>query len=165
VSKNTHVTPKTQTFCFTVPACLEYRDAARGFLAFICDELVMKNAMPVEAAHHITSAFIEAFNNSVVHAYRGTTAGSVDLRLQVSPYQLQLELAETGRPFRAESIQEPDLDALPEGGLGLFIIRRFMDRVSYRREGERNVLRMEKDLPNPPESAEMGRTLKVEPTK
>ena len=38
------------------------------------------------------------------------------------------------------------VDSLPEGGMGLFIMRSFMDRVEFARDQHKNVLTMEKDL-------------------
>jgi serine/threonine-protein kinase RsbW len=49
-------------------------------------------------------------------------------------------------------VAEPDLDALPESGLGLFIMRSFMDKVIYT-AGAPNVLSLTKHL-MPQESAE-----------
>ena len=52
--------------------------------------------------------------------------------------------------FCAELVPPPTLDggvdSLPEGGMGLFIMRSFMDRVEFARDQHKNVLTMEKDL-------------------
>jgi anti-sigma regulatory factor (Ser/Thr protein kinase) len=48
----------------------------------------------------------------------------------------------------------PDLDALPESGLGLFIMRSFMG-VTYRR-GRPNLLKLSKKMPERPASQAPG---------
>ena len=54
-------------------------------------------------------------------------------------------LIDYGNSFDIQSVREPDLDAMPESGLGLFIIRSFMDAVAYT-PGQPNVLSMTKYL-------------------
>lgn len=136
----------SEVFRFAVPARLEYRDAARGFLTYICRTLVDDDLLPAGADHEIASAFVEAFNNAAVHAYRGMPPGEVEVEMRVSRERLEVEVSDFGRKFEPAGVPEPDLEALPEGGLGLFIIRNFMDRVHYESRDGRNVLTMSKVL-------------------
>jgi serine/threonine-protein kinase RsbW len=137
-------------FRFIMPGRLEYRDAAKAFLGHVCDRLVRKKAIPEEVAHRVISAFVEAFNNAVVHGYKGRpVAGAVEVELDVTRERLRLTVIDQGVSFKPESVPDPDLDSLPEGGMGLFIMRSFMDSVDYARDGDRNVLTMEKALKAP----------------
>jgi len=136
----------SEVFRFAVPARLEYRDAARGFLTYICRALVDEALLPAGAEHEVTSAFVEAFNNAAVHAYRGLPVGAIEVELRVNRARLEIEVSDYGREFEPERVPEPDLEALPEGGLGLFIIRSFMDHVQYETRSGRNVLTMSKEL-------------------
>lgn len=138
-----------EVFRFAVPARLEYRDAARGFLAFICRTLVENRVLPAGAEHEVASAFVEAFNNAAVHAYRDLPPGDVEVEMRVDRRELEVEVSDFGRRFEPSGVPEPDLEALPEGGLGLFIIRNFMDRVRYESRAGRNVLTMSKNLAAP----------------
>jgi anti-sigma regulatory factor (Ser/Thr protein kinase) len=135
-----------ETFRFVLPGRLEYRDAARAFLAYVCDQLAKKNTLPEDVGHRVISAFVEAFNNAVIHAYKGLPAGPVEVEMQVDLDKLRVTVIDQGKTFAPDKVPEPDLDALPEGGLGLFIIRNFMDHVGYERVGDRNILTMEKLL-------------------
>ena len=139
---------RDECFRFVVPARLEYRDAARAFLAYVCDQLAKSNALPEDIGHRVISAFVEAFNNAVIHAYKGISPGPVEVEMSVSRDRLRVVVRDEGNRFTPEQVPDPDLDALPEGGLGLFIIRNFMDHVEYERVGDRNVLTMEKMLSN-----------------
>lgn len=135
-----------ERFRFGVPARLDYRDAVRAFLSHICDQLVHREVLTQKEGHGVVSAFVEAFNNAVIHAYEGHAAGPIEVAMSVDPRVLQVEVRDAGRTFVPEEVPEPDLDALPEGGLGLFIIRSFMDEVRYERRGLQNVLMMRKRL-------------------
>ena len=140
-----------ELFRFLMPGRLEYRDAAKAFLAYVCERLVRKDLLAEDVGHRVISAFVEAYNNAVVHAYRDAPMGPVEVELHVNAKRLRLRIIDEGVRFKPDSVPEPDLDALPEGGMGLFIMRSFMDSVEYRRDGQRNVVTMEKALaPQPP---------------
>lgn len=139
---------RDEHFRFVLPGRLEYRDAARAFMAYVCEQLALKDALPIEVGHRVISAFVEAFNNAVIHAYKGVTPGPIEVEMFVTRDSLRVTVSDQGNTFIPENVPEPDLDALPEGGLGLFIIRNFMDHVGYARVGDRNVLTMEKVLLN-----------------
>lgn len=135
-----------ERFRFGLPARLEYRDAVRSFLSHVCAQLVQQGILSEKDGHGVVSAFVEAFNNAVIHAYDGHAAGPIEVAMSVDPRVLQVEVRDAGRTFVPDDVPEPDLDALPEGGLGLFIIRSFMDEVRYERRGLQNVLMMRKRL-------------------
>ena len=139
-------THSAERFSFGVPARLEYRDAVRSFIAHICDQLVARKVLSEKDGHGVVSAFVEAFNNAVIHAYEGHALGPIEVAMSVDPRVLQVEIRDAGQTFVPDEVPEPDLDALPEGGLGLFIIRNFMDHVRYERRGLQNVLMMQKRL-------------------
>jgi serine/threonine-protein kinase RsbW len=136
----------TECFRFVLPGRLEYRDAARAFLAYVCDQLTKQDKLPADVGHRVISSFVEAFNNAVIHAYKDLDPGAVEVDMEVFRDLLRVKISDRGRSFVPDRVPEPDLDALPEGGLGLFIIRNFMDRVQYERVGDINVLVMEKRL-------------------
>ena len=58
-----------------------------------------------------------------------------------------IEISDTGRPFDPTGRPDPDLtlglEERPIGGLGVFLIKKVTDALSYERKGERNVLRLE----------------------
>lgn len=133
-------------FRFVLPGRLEYRDAARAFITYVVERLARAGQLPIEGGHRVISAFVEAFNNAVIHAYKNRPPGPVEVDLEVFGGRLELRIGDRGAAFVPENVPEPDLDALPEGGLGLFIIRNFMDAVHYERSGDQNVLIMRKDF-------------------
>jgi len=96
-----------------------------------------------ELETHAVSAFAEAFNNIVVHGYAGLPPGNVDVEISWSIDAFVIKITDQGHSFDPASVEVPDLDLLPEGGLGLFIMRSFMDEVDYQ-PGPPNVLRLVK---------------------
>ncbi len=90
----------------------------------------------------VVSAVGEAFNNIVQHAYKGSTQGIVELNIRIGPGQITIELSDWGKSFDPDAVAPPQLDDLPENGLGLFIIQSFVD-FDYR-PGQPNVLTLSK---------------------
>lgn len=94
----------------------------------------------------------EALTNIVEHGYGGDTQETVLVRLLERPGGLEIEIRDRGRPIppgRLEQADETtflydptDLGSLPEGGMGLALIKAAFHEVSYRRKGGVNRLRL-----------------------
>jgi serine/threonine-protein kinase RsbW len=96
--------------------------------------------------HSVISAVGEAFNNIAVHGYRDTAPGLVEIDVVVDRRgRLAVEMRDYGRSFDPRKVTPPDLDALPESGMGIFIMNEVMDEVDYR-PGRPNVLKLVKRL-------------------
>jgi serine/threonine-protein kinase RsbW len=143
----------------SIPGSLEYRDLAIRVVAAACKLVRGREAVDDDARadfdNHVVSAFGEAFNNAAIHAYRGRSPGALEIEIDVGPREITLRLVDHGAGFDPLAVAEPDLDSLPESGLGLFIMRSFMDAVSYQTgDGENpNVLSMTKRIPDAQEGA------------
>ena len=100
-----------------------------------------------EFRSHVVSAVGEAFNNIAIHGYKGRPPGVIEIELDVSADQLSVELRDYGSSYDPNFAQPPDLEALPESGLGVFIMKSFMDRVEYtpgQPNAQPNVLKLTK---------------------
>jgi anti-sigma regulatory factor (Ser/Thr protein kinase) len=132
----------------TFPADVNCLDAAFGFVRGTMEEAGVSD----DAATGIELAVEEIFVNIALYAYRtGESGRYVTLRCEAGPEMFSLEFADSGEPFNPLEIGEPDLslDVMKRepGGLGLFIVKRIMDVVEYRREEGKNVLCMRKCVP------------------
>ncbi|MSP62759.1 MAG: ATP-binding protein [Myxococcales bacterium] len=122
-----------------IPGNLRYRDLAVRAVA-AASKLVGTGDRHFD--DEVVSAFGEAFNNIALHGYRDHQ-GEVEIEIEVGADWLTIHLRDRGASFDVSDIPDPDLDTLPESGLGIFIIRSFMDEVSYL-AGEPNLLSMTK---------------------
>ena len=129
-------------FRMSVPGLLDQRPLAIQFVLSVCRSF----AVPFDVEHAVISAFSEAFNNVVLHSYRDHD-GDLDIDVEISGGRITLRLGDRGVGFDPHLVERPDLDELPERGLGLFIILRAMDEVRWTRENGQNVLTMAKRLP------------------
>jgi serine/threonine-protein kinase RsbW len=95
----------------------------------------------------VVSAVSEAFNNLVLHGYRGRRDGPVELAIRSGQGQIRIQLRDWGKGFDPKDVPVPDLESMPESGLGLFIMQSFMG-MKYRR-GRPNLLTLSKKLEQP----------------
>ena len=100
-----------------------------------------------EVLERVVSAFGEAFNNLALHGYKGMPDGRIEIEVSSTVAEdgggvLSIRLRDTGRVFGPREHLVPP-DAEPERGMGLFIIRSFIDEVDYEK-GPPNVMILKK---------------------
>jgi anti-sigma regulatory factor (Ser/Thr protein kinase) len=93
----------------------------------------------------------EVVVNICRHAY-SDAPGEVEIRcVRADSEHLFVEFIDSGKPFNILASPAPDLtvdvNERQVGGLGIPLIRAMMDKVSYCREGDRNILRVTARLP------------------
>lgn len=125
---------------FRLRASLEYRAVAIDLVSALIGHIEGADAA---FRHELTTAFGEAFNNVAIHGYRGRSDGMLEMEAEIGPGHITLHLMDQGLEVDLSAVNPPDLDALPEGGLGIFMIRSLVDEVTYR-GGEPNVLSLTK---------------------
>ena len=66
------------------------------------------------------------------------------------PDALEFTLTDSGKPFDPTAAPEADtslgVQERPIGGLGIFLVRKIMDTVAYRRTNGKNILTMIKHI-------------------
>jgi serine/threonine-protein kinase RsbW len=124
-----------------VPGSIEYRDIAVRVVGGACKLIDARD--PDQFATEVVSAFSEAFNNVILHGYKGVPPGDIEITIShsaegVVPVELRLAMKDTGRVFDpGQYLELPE--EMPERGMGLFIIRSFVDELLYQ-PGPPNVL-------------------------
>lgn len=93
----------------------------------------------------------EAVSNIIFYAYKKEeTDKSIGISVTLEDDLLTVVLTDTGRPFDPTAREDPDVslsaEDRPIGGLGIFLIKKMMDRVVYRREADKNVFIMSKKI-------------------
>lgn len=92
--------------------------------------------MPREVIDAMIQAVDEAATNTMLHGYRGS-AGNIEVELAVEGNALVVRLRDEAPAFDPTAVPDPDLGVPPHlrppGGLGVYLMRQFVDRMSYRR--------------------------------
>jgi serine/threonine-protein kinase RsbW len=138
------------TVCVEAPGDISYRNVILRALGAACKTVFAsvrgREASADEFTNQILSAVGEAFNNIAFHCYRGRSSDIARVRMTIDATVVHLRIEDYGRSFDPLSTSLPDLDALPESGLGIYIMRSLMDKVAYQ-AGCPNVLSLSKAIP------------------
>ena len=98
----------------------------------------------------INLALEEAATNVIMYAYPKETAGTLDVDAVLGTDALEFTLTDGGVPFDPTAAPEADVTLGAEerniGGLGIFLVRNIMDKVTYARRDGKNILTMTKNL-------------------
>lgn len=96
----------------------------------------------------VNLALEEGFTNVLMHGFPDPGEHNIHVELAFENGSVCLTVEDGGIPFNPLGAPEVDVTApLSErniGGLGIYMVRKLMDRVEYAREADRNRLRMEK---------------------
>ena len=84
----------------------------------------------VDDVDDLKVAVCEAVTNAIEHAYEGMERRLVVLRMAPSAGELRIEVIDEGVGFDASSRKfHPEADIAGDGGLGLYLVHRYMDDV------------------------------------
>jgi anti-sigma regulatory factor (Ser/Thr protein kinase) len=107
--------------------------------------------VPQKAIQALMLAVEETASNIVNHACQRDAQQTFRLTLQHHGDRFVVELRDHGPAFDPLQATAPDLDADPDerdiGGLGIHLVRHYIEDLRYARECDENVLRMTKLLP------------------
>lgn len=126
-------------------AKFEYLDEIREFVG----EIARKGGFSDKDVYNIQLATDEAASNIIEHAYENMPDGILELSCGVNQNVITIVLVDHGESFDPSEVPLPDLKAdLSDrkiGGLGIFLMRKLMDEVTYEPRPNRiNVLTMTK---------------------
>ena len=131
----------------TVDARVENIGAA---IAFVERELDAVDC-PVKARTQISVAMDEILANIAQYAYEGE-AGSVTVRFayEEETRTVTLTFLDKGMPYNPLEREDPDVslsaEDRPVGGLGVFLVKKTMDRMAYEYKYSQNILTLQKRL-------------------
>jgi serine/threonine-protein kinase RsbW len=104
-------------------------------------------------AQKLALAVDEAATNSIKHAYGGAEDCEVEIRFLESAAELRVEIIDAGRTIDTGRIPQVDLERYASegrtGGLGVHLMGKIMDSVTFRRASGRNVCCLVKRRPTP----------------
>ena len=106
--------------------------------------LARRHGVPEEKVADLHLAVDEACTNVIRYAYPPGREGDLEVSCRPAAGRFTVAIRDWGKPFDPLSVPPPDLsldlDRRPEGGLGIFFIRKSADELSYRCEEGSNLL-------------------------
>ena len=114
------------------------------------EEFGRVHRIPAPARQAADLAIEEHLTNILSYGYEPGTTPHVVIRLETDDRWLRVVVEDNGKAHDPLSAPPVDtsvpLEEKPIGGLGVHLIRQFMDELSYARVAGKNVLRMGKRL-------------------
>ena len=102
------------------------------------------------AVMQIELAFEEVIVNIINYAYPDVEDGSIEVSCIQKDGCMVIEITDSGIPFDITAAGDPDTDAPVEkrkiGGLGILFVKKMMDEVRYRRDGDKNIVTLIKKI-------------------
>ncbi len=100
--------------------------------------------------YKIETAVDEACSNIIEHAYGQENLGDIEISVIINPEKLTITLTDFGKPFDPKYVKEPNLSSnlsdRDNHGLGIYMMKQWMDVVEFDSENDRNVLTLIKFL-------------------
>lgn len=102
----------------------------------------------METIHAVNIALEEVVTNIIKYGYTDGADHEIETRIAAGNSELTISVIDEGREFNPLSLPPPDVAAPIEereiGGLGVHFVRKLMDGVEYRRDGNKNIFIMRK---------------------
>ncbi|MBI5589874.1 MAG: ATP-binding protein [Deltaproteobacteria bacterium] len=130
-----------------LPAKIENMELLVQFISDIARKLGFSGKRVKE----IELATEEALVNIINYAYPDHS-GDIKVTCTQDPSKaLVIKIEDTGIAFDISSLKDPDISAgisdREVGGLGVFLIRKLMDKVRYHRKNKKNILELVIHIP------------------
>lgn len=120
-------------------------------VCFIAKTFCEEQNIAEETIREIELSLAEALNNVIKHSYKGDETNKIEIEMTYDNNQFLLNLSDFGEPRK--NLKKPvlefdpeDIDSLPEGGMGLFIIEQLMDENKYSVDGNKNTFTLVKNI-------------------
>ena len=131
----------------TVDATIENIEKVTDFV----NEELEKLDCPMKAQIQIDVAIDELFGNIAHYAYN-PNVGTATIRMEVvqDPMAVVLTFIDHGIPYDPLAKEDPDIKLSAEerkiGGLGIYMVKKSMDEITYEYKAGQNILRIKKNL-------------------
>ena len=131
----------------TVEAKIENVDKVTEFV----NEVLEEKECPLKVQMQLDVAIDEIFGNIAYYAYgKGSGNATIQIEMEDNPPKITLIFIDQGIPYNPLENKDPDITLDIEdreiGGLGIFLVKKTMDELSYEYVDGQNILTMKKEL-------------------
>jgi serine/threonine-protein kinase RsbW len=137
---------QTYRSSLSIPSQTERLNDVREFVS----GLARTHGFGEDDINKITIAVDEACTNIIKHGYNYSPDNNIDVEINRTGSDFEIIISDKGRQFDPNAIQTPDMkdyfQHYRRGGLGVYLMKRIMDKVEFDLHRDKNVLRMIKTL-------------------
>ena len=107
--------------------------------------------VPDLQAHKLVLAVDEVCANLIIHANNCNPQSHIEFNIDFKPKQIIFTFRDKGAGFDINEYESPSMDELVstrrQGGLGLMLVKRIMDKIEFSTEKNHNICRLIKSYP------------------
>jgi serine/threonine-protein kinase RsbW len=116
-----------------------------GHLASTVRSILAENNVAFDMIDALELALVEAVNNVIEHAYRMETGRRIDVSVQIEAREIAIRIADTGLSFDPHAFEDQiavpqRIDDLPEGNMGLAVMKQLASELRYTAGPPHNVM-------------------------
>ena len=131
----------------TIDATIENVAAVTAFI----DEQLEQLDCPIKTQMQVDIAIDELFGNIANYAYNPEVgAATVHVEVTENPLAVVITFIDNGIPYDPLAKADPDITLSAEereiGGLGIYMVKKTMDNISYEYKNGQNILRIKKHI-------------------
>jgi serine/threonine-protein kinase RsbW len=119
-----------------------------GLIREVTRKMAETAGFDLGTADKLALAVDEAATNVIEHAYAGAPDREVEIRLEDRGPEFEVEVVDSGNTVDPRSVPDVDLRRYVSerrtGGLGMHLMEKIMDSVTFRRSAGRNICRLVK---------------------
>jgi len=92
----------------------------------------------------------EVLTNIIFYGYDDSATHVIELNINLKSEIIEIEIIDDGKPFNPLERPDPNvnksLDERQIGGLGIFLVKKIMDKAEYFRRENKNILILQKNI-------------------
>lgn len=94
-------------------------------------EQLARRGLDAHAQSALQVAVGELATNSIKHAYEGRAGQPIHISVESRDDGVVIKVEDFGKPFDPARYRHPDLDEMNEEGVGLYIVKRLADELTF----------------------------------
>jgi len=114
----------------------------------ILEVFVKSNNLSSQVLFALNLSIEEILTNIITYGFEDSSEHVILLRLEKGDGLINIKIEDDGKPFNPLDYDDPDPDKPLEdremGGLGIFLVKSYMDDLQYQREENKNLISMTK---------------------
>ena len=114
-------------------------------------DMLEEHSVPDLQAHKLVLAVDEVCANLIIHANDCNPNSHIDFDIEFRPRQIIFTFRDKGEGFDINEYESPSMEEListrRQGGLGLMLVKRIMDKIEFSTEKNHNICRLIKMYP------------------
>ena len=129
----------------------KYYSGSKDKVTEFVNEVLEEKDCPLKVQMQLDVAIDEIFGNIAYYAYgKGSGNATIQIEMEDNPPKITLIFIDQGIPYNPLENKDPDITLDIEdreiGGLGIFLVKKTMDELSYEYVDGQNILTMKKEL-------------------